>query len=85
MLGGVGKGQGTCEQAGWRWQSEPLLGWLQEKFKKLKKEYGSKKLGDVTVEQAIGGMRGIPVSAVHCGRASRAARGVGGQSGQGGG
>lgn len=33
----------------------------QERFKKLKKEYGSKVLGEVTVEQALGGMRGIPV------------------------
>ena len=33
----------------------------QEKLKALKKEYGSKSLGNVLVEQAIGGMRGIPV------------------------
>lgn len=32
----------------------------QERFKKLKKEYGAKSLGTVTVEQAVGGMRGIP-------------------------
>eukprot|EP00512_Aurantiochytrium_limacinum_P003534 CAMPEP_0171500158 /NCGR_PEP_ID=MMETSP0958-20121227/8831_1 /TAXON_ID=87120 /ORGANISM="Aurantiochytrium limacinum, Strain ATCCMYA-1381" /LENGTH=455 /DNA_ID=CAMNT_0012034799 /DNA_START=87 /DNA_END=1454 /DNA_ORIENTATION=+ len=31
----------------------------QEKFKKLKAEYGSKSLGEVTVEQAIGGARGV--------------------------
>jgi len=34
---------------------------LQERFKALKKEYGSASLGEVLVEQAIGGMRGIPV------------------------
>ncbi|KAL6782199.1 hypothetical protein ACKKBF_B39985 [Auxenochlorella protothecoides x Auxenochlorella symbiontica] len=32
----------------------------QERVKALKKEHGSKILGQVTVEQAIGGMRGIP-------------------------
>eukprot|EP00887_Chlorella_sp_A99_P005878 scaffold1.g5878.t1 len=32
----------------------------QERVKKLRKDCGSKKLGEVTVEQAIGGMRGIP-------------------------
>ncbi|GAB4823211.1 hypothetical protein N2152v2_010257 [Parachlorella kessleri] len=32
----------------------------QSKYKSLKKEFGSAKLGEVTVEQAIGGMRGIP-------------------------
>ncbi|GBG28992.1 Citrate synthase, mitochondrial [Hondaea fermentalgiana] len=31
----------------------------QEKFKKLKAEYGSKSLGEVTVEQALGGARGV--------------------------
>ena len=36
--------------------------WAQEKFKKIKKELGNKVLGEVTVEQALGGMRGIPVS-----------------------
>lgn len=35
---------------------------LQERVKALKKEHGRKVLGEVTVEQAIGGMRGIPVS-----------------------
>lgn len=33
---------------------------LQERLKKLKKELGQKSLGNVTVEQCIGGMRGIP-------------------------
>lgn len=32
----------------------------QEKFKAIKKEHGAKVLGEVTVEQALGGMRGIP-------------------------
>jgi len=35
---------------------------VQERLKSLKKECGSDKLGEVLVEQAIGGMRGIPVS-----------------------
>lgn len=34
---------------------------LQERLKALKKEYGSKVLGQCTVNQAIGGMRSIPV------------------------
>lgn len=33
----------------------------QERLKKLRKEHGSKALGACTVEQAIGGMRGVPV------------------------
>ena len=37
---------------------------LQERLKSLKKECGSAPLGQVLVEQAIGGMRGIPVSRV---------------------
>ncbi|EFN53804.1 hypothetical protein CHLNCDRAFT_36371 [Chlorella variabilis] len=32
----------------------------QERLKKLRKEHGSKALGACTVEQAIGGMRGVP-------------------------
>eukprot|EP00887_Chlorella_sp_A99_P005898 scaffold1.g5898.t1 len=32
----------------------------QERLNNLRKDYGSKVLGEVTVEQAIGGMRGIP-------------------------
>jgi len=31
----------------------------QEKFKKIKEEHGSKSLGEVTVEQALGGARGV--------------------------
>jgi hypothetical protein len=34
----------------------------QERLKALKKAYGSKALGEVTVDMCIGGMRGIPVS-----------------------
>lgn len=34
---------------------------MQDRVKALKKEHGSKVLGQVTVDQAIGGMRGIPV------------------------
>jgi hypothetical protein len=33
----------------------------QAHLKAIKKEHGAKKLGDVTVDMAIGGMRGIPV------------------------
>mgnify|MGYP001806842356 CR=1 FL=1 len=35
---------------------------VQERLKALKKGHGSKSLGEVTVDMAIGGMRGIPVS-----------------------
>lgn len=38
----------------------PQSGCAQEKVKTLRKECGSAVLGQVTVEQAIGGMRGIP-------------------------
>lgn len=31
-----------------------------QEFKDIKKTYGSKKLGEITVEQALGGMRGMP-------------------------
>lgn len=34
-------------------------------MKHLKKTHGKKSLGEVTVEMAIGGMRGIPVSLMH--------------------
>ncbi|KAL3138666.1 hypothetical protein ABBQ32_006424 [Trebouxia sp. C0010 RCD-2024] len=34
----------------------------QERLKALKKGYGKKELGTVTLDMAIGGMRGIPVS-----------------------
>jgi hypothetical protein len=33
---------------------------LQERIKAIRKEHGAKSLGSVTVEQTIGGMRGIP-------------------------
>lgn len=33
---------------------------LQERLKSIKKEFGSIHIGDVTVDQIIGGMRGIP-------------------------
>jgi hypothetical protein len=33
----------------------------QARLKKIKTEVGARSLGEVTVEQAIGGMRGIPV------------------------
>lgn len=33
----------------------------QARLKQIKSTYGSKVLGEVTVEQCIGGMRGIPV------------------------
>ena len=35
---------------------------LQERLKALKKGHGKKELGTVTLDMAIGGMRGIPVS-----------------------
>lgn len=35
----------------------------QERLKKLKAAKGNSKLGDVTLNMAIGGMRGIPVNA----------------------
>lgn len=38
------------------------VGCLQERLKNLKKQYGGVSLGEVTVDMAIGGMRGIPVS-----------------------
>jgi hypothetical protein len=38
---------------------------MQERLKTLKKTYGSKELGKVTVDMAIGGMRGITVSLYH--------------------
>jgi len=38
---------------------EELLPEQQEKFKKLKADHGSKSLGEVTVDQAIGGARGV--------------------------
>lgn len=34
---------------------------MQERLKALKKGYGKKELGAVTLDMAIGGMRGIPV------------------------
>lgn len=37
---------------------------LQERLKALKKGYGKKELGTVTLDMAIGGMRGIPVRAI---------------------
>lgn len=33
----------------------------QERLKTLKKTLGAKSMGEVTVDQCIGGMRGIPV------------------------
>lgn len=39
---------------------------VQENLKAIKKEHGSKVLGSVTVDMAIGGMRGIPVSPETC-------------------
>lgn len=33
---------------------------VQEDLKKIKKENGSKKIAEVTVDMCIGGMRGIP-------------------------
>lgn len=38
---------------------EELIPKEQEKFKKLKADHGSKSLGEVTVDQAIGGARGV--------------------------
>ena len=34
---------------------------VQERLKAIKKQYGSKELGKVTVDMTIGGMRGITV------------------------
>ena len=36
--------------------------YVQERLKAIKKNYGDKELGKVTVNMLIGGMRGIPVS-----------------------
>jgi hypothetical protein len=41
---------------------ETLFHSCQAKLKAVKKEHGSKVLGNVSVDMAIGGMRGIPVS-----------------------
>ena len=38
---------------------------FQERLKALKKGYGKKELGTVTLDMAIGGMRGIPVRTEH--------------------
>ena len=35
---------------------------MQERLKNIKKQYGSKELGKVTVDMTIGGMRGITVT-----------------------
>jgi hypothetical protein len=45
---------------------------LQARLKSLKKEHGSKVLGETTVDMAIGGMRGIPVRDLASCGASRA-------------
>ena len=37
---------------------------MQERLKALKKTHGSKELGKVTVDMAIGGMRGITVCVI---------------------
>ncbi len=39
-----------------------LCPYTQERLKSIKKTHGSKELGKVTVDMAIGGMRGITVS-----------------------
>lgn len=40
---------------------------MQERLKAIKKQYGSKELGKVTVDMTIGGMRGITVNLPwHC-------------------
>ena len=40
---------------------------MQERLKAIKKQYGSKELGKVTVDMTIGGMRGITVTLPwHC-------------------
>jgi citrate synthase len=35
---------------------------VQARLKAIKKAHGTKKLGEATVDFALGGMRGIPVS-----------------------
>ena len=35
---------------------------MQERLKAIKKQYGGKELGKVTVDMTIGGMRGITVA-----------------------
>lgn len=49
-----------CADAAFRKQCPCFF--LQARLKAIKKAHGSKKLGDVTVDMALGGMRGIPVS-----------------------
>ncbi len=39
---------------------------VQERLKAIKKQYGSKELGKVTVDMTIGGMRGITVTTAQC-------------------
>lgn len=39
---------------------EAVIAKKQIEVKEFKKEYGSKKIADVTVGQVIGGMRGMP-------------------------
>lgn len=62
----------------------------QERLKKLKAAKGNTKLGDVTLNMAIGGMRGIPVNTgppsptplrVHTPPCMRRARGFSGSNG----
>jgi uncharacterized membrane protein len=60
----------------------------QARLKKIKTELGGRTLGEVTVDQAIGGMRGIPVRRTGAGAgrpARRRARGPQGRGAAGGG
>lgn len=49
----------SVPSSGLKERLEELIPVEQEKFKTLKKEHGSKSLGEVTVDQAIGGARGV--------------------------
>lgn len=49
-----------CSRSARRAHAARPLTLLQERLKALKKVHGAKSLGTVTVEQALGGMRGIP-------------------------
>jgi hypothetical protein len=49
---------------------------LQDRLKKLRGSKGKSELGKVTVDMAIGGMRGIPVGTWQLAVAARAASSV---------
>mmetsp|Transcript_4012 Transcript_4012/g.4910 ORF Transcript_4012/g.4910 Transcript_4012/m.4910 type:complete len:471 (-) Transcript_4012:72-1484(-) len=51
--------RGFASSSGLKERLIELIPQEQERFKKLKKEYGASSLGEVTVDQALGGARGV--------------------------